>query len=110
MPHSVPYPAGRPITLGPAEAALARAVIEIDDVAFCYGASQALHDITLNIHQREGTAFSGPSGCGKSTLLRCLNRMNACVGGAWVSSSLIRIDGCNTYDPRAGFPDFRSPV
>src|SRR5258708_12911198 len=99
MPHSVPYPAGRPITLGPAEAALARAVIEIDDVDFCYGASQALHDITLNIHQREVTAFIGPSGCGKSTLRRCLNRMNDLSVVAPVSSPQIPLDPLNISLP-----------
>gem|GEM_PF-6675059 len=38
-----------------------RTAIEIDDVDFCYGASKALHDITLNIAARQGTAFIGPS-------------------------------------------------
>ncbi|MGE5198779.1 MAG: phosphate ABC transporter ATP-binding protein PstB [Rhodospirillaceae bacterium] len=41
-----------------------------------YGANQALHDITMDIPDRQVTAFIGPSGCGKSTLLRCFNRMN----------------------------------
>ena len=110
MPDTVPPTAVRPITVAPAGIALARAVIEIDDVDFCYGASKALHDITLNIHQREVTAFIGPSGCGKSTLLRCLNRMNDLIDGARVSAGQIRIDGVNIYDPRVDVIELRKRV
>jgi phosphate transport system ATP-binding protein len=41
-----------------------------------YGAKMALNSITLDIPEKEVTAFIGPSGCGKSTFLRTLNRMN----------------------------------
>ncbi|HEY1043851.1 MAG TPA: phosphate ABC transporter ATP-binding protein PstB [Telluria sp.] len=58
------------------EAAVAEKVtIDIDHLNFYYGKSQALHDVSLDIHERKVTAFIGPSGCGKSTLLRTLNRM-----------------------------------
>jgi phosphate transport system ATP-binding protein len=87
-----------------------RAIIEIDDVDFCYGASKALHDITLNIQERQVTAFIGPSGCGKSTLLRCLNRMNDLVDGARVTDGQIRIDGVNIYDPRVDVIELRKRV
>lgn len=95
---------------GGAPAATAPAIIEIDDVDFCYGASQALHDITLNIHEREVTAFIGPSGCGKSTLLRCLNRMNDLIDGARVSAGQIRIDGVDIHDPRVDVIELRKRV
>jgi len=88
----------------------ARAVIEIDDVDFNYGASRALHDITLNIQERQVTAFIGPSGCGKSTLLRCLNRMNDLIDGAHVSAGEIRIDGVNINDPRVDVIELRKRV
>jgi phosphate transport system ATP-binding protein len=52
-----------------------RATLEISGLNFYYGASQALKDINLNVHEKKVTAFIGPSGCGKSTLLRTLNRM-----------------------------------
>lgn len=87
-----------------------RALIEIDDVDFCYGASQALHDITLNIREREVTAFIGPSGCGKSTLLRCLNRMNDLIDGARVTTGQIRIDGVDIHDPRVDVIELRKRV
>jgi phosphate transport system ATP-binding protein len=90
--------------------AVGRDLIEIDDVDFCYGASKALHDITLNIREREVTAFIGPSGCGKSTLLRCLNRMNDLIDGTSVTDGQIRIDGVNIYDRRVDVIELRKRV
>jgi phosphate transport system ATP-binding protein len=107
-----PATAARPVSVAPAAAPTpaARAVIEIDTVDFCYGASQTLHGVSLNIKEREVTAFIGPSGCGKSTLLRCLNRMNDLVDGARVSKGEIRIDGVNIYDPRVDVIELRKRV
>jgi phosphate transport system ATP-binding protein len=87
-----------------------RPVIEIDDVDFHYGASPALHDVTLDIPERKVTAFIGPSGCGKSTLLRCLNRMNDLIDGARVSAGRIRIDGVDINDPRVDVIELRKRV
>ncbi len=53
-----------------------------------YGSKQALKDVTLDIAERQVTAFIGPSGCGKSTFLRCLNRMNDLIPTARVSGEL----------------------
>ena len=90
--------------------ATARPVIEIDRLDFFYGASQALHDITLNIAERKVTAFIGPSGCGKSTLLRCLNRMNDLIDVARVAGGQVRIDGVDIYDPRVDVIELRKRV
>ncbi len=49
--------------------------VEIRDLEFFYGTNRALKGISLDLNQREVTAFIGPSGCGKSTLLRVLNRI-----------------------------------
>ena len=49
--------------------------LEIRGLSFFYGKYKALHDIDMDIHDRQITAFIGPSGCGKSTLLRTLNRI-----------------------------------
>jgi phosphate transport system ATP-binding protein len=73
--------------------ATARAMIEVDQVDFCYRASQALHDINLRIPEKKVTAFIGPSGCGKSTLLRCFSRMNDLIDHARITAGEIRIDG-----------------
>lgn len=70
--------------------------ISISNLDFYYGRSQALHDISLNIPERQVVAFIGPSGCGKSTFLRTLNRMNDTIPGAKVVGSVI-IDGKNIY-------------
>jgi len=37
-----------------------------------YGAVQAIHDLTLEIHDREFFVLLGPTGAGKSTTLRCI--------------------------------------
>jgi phosphate transport system ATP-binding protein len=57
-----------------------------------YGASQALHDITLDIPAQQVTAFIGPSGCGKSTLLRCFNRMNDLIDNVRITGEF-RVHG-----------------
>ncbi len=56
--------------------------IEVRNLSFWYGKTQALFDITLNIPERSVLALIGPSGCGKSTFLRCLNRMNDLIDGS----------------------------
>jgi len=52
----------------------AKAKLSIKNLNFYYGRFHALHDISMDIVDRQVTAFIGPSGCGKSTLLRTLNR------------------------------------
>ncbi|MDR2874760.1 MAG: phosphate ABC transporter ATP-binding protein PstB [Methylobacillus sp.] len=49
--------------------------ITVRDLNFYYGNFHALKNISLNIAEKQVTAFIGPSGCGKSTLLRVFNRM-----------------------------------
>jgi len=53
-----------------------------------YGTNHALRNVSIDIPQRQVTAFIGPSGCGKSTFLRCLNRMNDLIPTAKVSGDL----------------------
>lgn len=64
----------------------------IKDLDLFYGDFQALKKISMNIPEREITAFIGPSGCGKSTLLKSLNRMNDLVEGCKITGS-IKLDG-----------------
>src|SRR3954470_17953828 len=68
-------------------------IIDVERLDFNYGATRALHGISLQIPKRKVTAFIGPSGCGKSTLLRCLNRMNDLIDNAKVTAGTIRIEG-----------------
>jgi len=72
--------------------------IAVKDYNFYYGAHQALFDITLDIPERQVTAFIGPSGCGKSTLLRNFNRMNDLVDGIRHTGD-ITVRGRTIYDP-----------
>ncbi|MBQ7021135.1 MAG: ATP-binding cassette domain-containing protein, partial [Phascolarctobacterium sp.] len=43
---------------------------EIDNLNLYYGDFHALHNINMEIKEKEVTAFIGPSGCGKTTLLK----------------------------------------
>ena len=66
------------------------------DLNLWYGEKQALHSVSLDIKEKEVTAFIGPSGCGKSTFLRTLNRMNDLIDGVKISGDII-IDNGNIY-------------
>lgn len=72
-----------------------KAMIEIDDLSFSYnmGKTNTLQNITLDVPEKQVTAFIGPSGCGKSTLIRCLNRMNDLVETSKITNGQIRIMG-----------------
>jgi phosphate transport system ATP-binding protein len=66
-----------------------KAVLRVRKLALWYGASQALHDIDLEVPERKITSLIGPSGCGKSTLLRCINRMHDLVDGVRVEGEIV---------------------
>jgi len=72
--------------------------LDVERLNFYYGQKRALHDITIEMHANQVTAFIGPSGCGKSTFLRTLNRMNDIIQGTRVEGS-VKIDGVNIYGP-----------
>jgi phosphate transport system ATP-binding protein len=69
LPRSVPR------AEEPQGAAAPGAKLQIRNLSFYYGDSQALKNISMDIPEKRVTAFIGPSGCGKSTLLRTFNRM-----------------------------------
>ncbi|MCC7265423.1 MAG: phosphate ABC transporter ATP-binding protein [Candidatus Latescibacteria bacterium] len=73
-------------------------VVEIEKLELFYGQTQALHGITMPIHERQVTAFIGPSGCGKSTLLRCLNRLNDLIPSVRISGR-VRVAGEDIFAP-----------
>lgn len=70
--------------------------VSIENLNLFYGNFQALKKVSLEIREREITAFIGPSGCGKSTCLKTLNRMNDLVPDCKVEGN-IRIDGEDIY-------------
>ncbi|MCL2176763.1 MAG: phosphate ABC transporter ATP-binding protein PstB [Firmicutes bacterium] len=70
--------------------------IKVDNLDLFYGEHQALKSVTMDIAEKEITAFIGPSGCGKSTFLRCFNRMNDLIESCKITG-LIEIDGVDIY-------------
>jgi phosphate transport system ATP-binding protein len=80
----------------PAPPADHRAKIAIESLSFYYGDFRALTDVTLNIRERQITAFIGPSGCGKSTFLRAINRMNDIIEGTRTEGRVL-LDGEDVY-------------
>ena len=70
--------------------------MSVKDLDLYYGDFQALHNINLDIREKEILSFIGPSGCGKSTLLKCLNRMNDLVVGCKIDGE-IKLDGDDIY-------------
>ncbi len=87
-----------------------RAVIDVRDVDFHYGSSQALFGINLKIPEKRVTAFIGPSGCGKSTLLRCCNRMNDLVDRARITAGSINIENVDINSPEVDVIELRRRV
>jgi phosphate transport system ATP-binding protein len=71
--------------------------LEIRSLSFFYGKYRALHDIDLDIYDRQITAFIGPSGCGKSTLLRALNRIYELYPGQRATGKIM-LDGRNLLE------------
>ena len=72
--------------------------IEIRNLNLSYGNSKALNDISLDIKEKQVTAFIGPSGCGKSTLLRGINRLNDLIDSVTMNGE-IKIDGIDINSP-----------
>ncbi|HKA85003.1 MAG TPA: phosphate ABC transporter ATP-binding protein PstB [Acidimicrobiales bacterium] len=73
-------------------------VFEVRELAAYYGDFRAVREVTLDVRQREITAFIGPSGCGKTTVLRCFNRMNDLIPGARAEGTL-NYHGVPLYGP-----------
>jgi phosphate transport system ATP-binding protein len=95
-------------TTAPAAAAGPTA-IEIRNVGVSYGDNAVVHEVTMDISDRQVTALIGPSGCGKSTLLRCLNRMNDLIDGARITG-MIRVKGQDVYGPGSDVIDIRRRI
>jgi lactose/L-arabinose transport system ATP-binding protein len=55
--------------------------VRLNGVEKAYGDVKVLHDIKLDIQNREFVVFVGPSGCGKSTLLRMIAGLEEITDG-----------------------------
>ncbi|MFC3678465.1 phosphate ABC transporter ATP-binding protein PstB [Ferrovibrio xuzhouensis] len=83
--------------------------VSIENLAFFYGDTKALKDITLPLHDRKVTAFIGPSGCGKSTLLRILNRIYE-MYPKQRAEGRVMVDGENILDARQDINLLRAKI
>lgn len=83
--------------------------IKLEDLSFYYGDNQALKNISMDIANKEITAFIGPSGCGKSTCLKTINRMNDLIEGTRVEGKIL-LDGEDVYDPRVDVTLLRKKI
>jgi phosphate transport system ATP-binding protein len=66
--------------------------MQVSGLNFYYGETAALHDVSLDVPEKQITTLIGPSGCGKSTFLRTLNRMYETVRHTRAAGE-VRLDG-----------------
>ena len=83
--------------------------IEVKNLDFYYGESQALFKVNFEAYAKEVVALIGPSGCGKSTFLRTLNRMNDLIPGARVKGE-VKVEDKNIFDPMTDLTSLRKRV
>ena len=83
--------------------------ISAQNINFFYGKTKALKNISLDIYEKQVTAFIGPSGCGKSTFIRLLNRMNDLIPGSRVDGRIM-MDGFDINNPKTDVVDLRRRV
>jgi phosphate transport system ATP-binding protein len=83
--------------------------VRVSDLSLFYGSNHALKNITMEIPEKQVTAFIGPSGCGKSTFLRTLNRMNDLIDNVTIEGEVI-IDDVNIYDRNIDVVNLRKKV
>ncbi len=70
--------------------------LQLDDFHCWYGNFEAIKGVSMDIEEKEVTAFIGPSGCGKSTVLKSINRMNDLVRGFRIGGTMT-LDGKDIY-------------
>lgn len=80
-----------------------------EDLCLYYGENQALKNISMQIPEKQVTAFIGPSGCGKSTYLRVINRMNDLIGNVSISGKVL-VDGIDIYDKNLDVVNLRKQI
>ena len=83
--------------------------IKTTNLSLFYGAKMALNSISIDIPEKEVTAFIGPSGCGKSTFLRTLNRMNDLIPNVKITGEVL-VDSLNIYDKEIDVVNLRKKV
>ncbi len=84
-------------------------ILDVDELSLWYGNARALNQISLEIPEKQVTAFIGPSGCGKSTLLRCFNRLNDLVDSVRIEGE-IRFEEESIFRPEIDVNSLRKRI
>ena len=72
-------------------------MIQVDDLAVCYGKRRVLGELSLSIQTGEFVLVTGPSGSGKSTLLRALAGLIPNTSPARMEGKVV-VDGLDTQE------------
>ena len=83
--------------------------IEVKNLSFYYGNTQALKNLNIICPEKKVTAIIGPSGCGKSTFIRTLNRMNDVIPNTRISGE-IYLDGQSIVSAKVDVVELRKRV
>jgi len=86
-----------------------RTKISVEKLDFFYGSYKALHEISVEIPEKQITALIGPSGCGKSTFIRTLNRMSDVVPATRLEGEVL-LDGQSIHGPKVDVVELRKRV
>lgn len=85
-----------------------RTMIKVEHLSKKFGDVTVLHDVNLEVKEKEVVVIIGPSGSGKSTILRCLNHLEVPSGGKITIDGIVLEEGANLNAIRRevgdGFP------
>ena len=84
-------------------------IITVKDLQLWYGQTKALKGVSMNIPEKNITAFIGPSGCGKSTFLKTLDRMNDLVPGVRIEGE-VKYNGQDIFAPSVDVNELRREI
>ncbi len=84
-------------------------IIQVNNLSFFYGTSQALDSVTMPIFQNQVTSIIGPSGCGKSTFIKALNRIAELETTVRIEGQVL-LDDQDIYHPQINLNRLRRMV
>jgi ABC-type cobalamin/Fe3+-siderophores transport system ATPase subunit len=88
-------------------------VLEVNNLSFCYGKSEILHNVSFKVETGELMCVLGPNGCGKTTLLKnILGLLTPSSGSVLVEGEVVqklsqsKLAQVMGYIPQAHTPPF----
>lgn len=81
-------------------------IIEIKNLAAGYDGRTVLHDVNLNVYERDFLGIIGPNGGGKTTLIKCILGLLKPTAGESSSTLLQNHPAC----PKPSLPVRRLPL